>query len=77
MIWLVIAIAWWAVGVSSMLWLRRGDVLIWRDLALCIVVGILGPLLWAVIGFVILIQADFWIEPVFKKDRRRKPDGDE
>lgn len=53
-----------------MLWLGRGDEITWGNLVACLVIGLLGPVLWLFIGFVILVQADFWSKPVFGKSRK-------
>jgi hypothetical protein len=66
MSWLAMVV-WWAAGTSSMLWLQRGNNITWGRLVGCLLLGLLGPALWLIIGFVILIQADFWSKPIFPK----------
>ena len=68
----IIAIVWWALGTSSMLWLSRGNDLTWGSLFLCSVLGGLGPVMWVVIVFVVLCQADFWSKPIFPKKQTHK-----
>lgn len=65
MFWLA-AIAWWVLGAGTMIWLRRGDgLLTWGSLTFSLLLGIFGPVLLLMIGFVILVEADFWDKPVF------------
>lgn len=66
MLWIIlIAVAWLAAGFSSMLWLSRGYPLTWGGLLVCVLGGVFRPLIWLVIGIVILCQADFWQRPIF------------
>jgi hypothetical protein len=62
-----IAIAWWSLGTSSVLWLQRGNNITWGGLFVCLMLGVLGPGLWVIIGITILAQASFWSKPVFGK----------
>lgn len=64
MIFLLIVI-WWALGFSSMLWVRHGSPITWGELLTCLVLAWLGPLLWLTIGTVMLTQAGFWDKPIF------------
>jgi hypothetical protein len=57
--------AWWLAGASSLLWLQRGNNLTWGGLVSCIIAGVLGPIILVIVGFGILIQADFWSKPIF------------
>lgn len=63
----VIAAVWWTMGTASMLWLRRGQSITWGDLLICMCLGVAGPVLWLIIGFAILTQAEFWSKPIFGK----------
>jgi len=63
-------VLWWLLGTSSLLWLSRGNDITWAQLAIQCILGLLGPALWLVIGLVVLLQADFWDKPVFKKRKR-------
>ena len=70
--WINIGIViWWVLGTSSMLWLSRGNDLTWGGLLLCSFLGLFGPVMWVVIGFVVLCQAEFWSKPIFSKTTKR------
>lgn len=64
-----VVIAWWAVGAASVMWLGRGKEVVWGDLLLVALVGLLGPVLLLCIVLLELVQADFWTRPVFPKKR--------
>ncbi len=65
-----LVIGWWLLGISSMLWLTRGQNITWAQLAGCCTLGLLGPALWLIIGAVMFCQADFWDKPVFRQRKR-------
>jgi len=60
-------IVWWALGIGSILWLMRGNDLTWGQLFQPLFFGVLGPIIWIVIGIMVLSAADFWNQPIFKK----------
>lgn len=67
----IFLVGWWLVGTASLLWLMRdwGPITYGRLLG-AIACGFLGPVLWVVIVFVFLAQADFWDKPVFPQRER-------
>lgn len=71
-IWL--ALAWWGVGIVAMSWLfwSGGNPLLWRDLLAIAAWGWLGPLIAVGVIFAIIVQLDFWMQPVFPQ-RKKKP----
>jgi hypothetical protein len=62
-----LAIVWWALGTSFILWLSRGSDLTWGRLLLCLVFGVFGPGIWGIILFSILVNAEFWDKPIFSR----------
>ena len=45
----------------------RGNDLTWGQLFQPLFFGVLGPIIWIVIGIMVLSAADFWNQPIFKK----------
>lgn len=65
-------ILWWSIGIAPMVyfsWEGR-NAFTWGTLATCLVIGIWGPALWILIGFVLLKQSGFWSTPVFGRSKK-------
>jgi len=65
--WVIAAIIWWVVGIASMLWLTRGDMLTYRRLLFYSTFGCFGPAIGVLIAIVAFSQAQFWDYPVFRQ----------
>ena len=58
-------IAWWLVGFATMVWLLRSiENITWGEFAFISTMACGGPIVFAVIGLLVLIDAKFWQKPV-------------
>lgn len=71
MILALVAIAWWAFGFFTFLYLER-DGITWGDVLVCAFMGLCGPGMLLVIAGVALCNAEFWSKPVFKQNANRE-----
>ena len=62
-------LAWWATGTISFLIIPRGSQRTWGELTIALLMGFLGPLILVAIAFAILVRAEFWSKPIFKRRR--------